>query len=827
MKLDLADPATYVEQDMAAYWRHLRREEPVHWQPGTDERPGFWVISRYRDIQALHRETERFASGRGNVLAALLAGGDTSAGRMLPVTDAPRHPALRAVMSVSFTPRALRRVQPRIEENARELVRRAAAVDTCDFAAEVAEQIPLHTICDLLDVPASERAFLLGVAKQSLGFETPDESDVKARLARMEIVRYFQELAATRRSRPGDDAISTLVAGEVQGEILSDEDVALNCYSLLLGGDETARLTIIEAVRALAEHPEQWRDLKNGDVDLAGATEEVLRWATPAMHTARCATRDTTLQGRHIKAGDLVTLWLSSANRDEEVFPDPDAFDLRRSPNRHVSFGLGAHFCVGSQLGRMEIKAVLAALREHVPDITLTGPGKRIYSSFLNGYSSLPVSFQPAARSGPGSRSGTVCSQSGRRIKLFCIPFAGGSVRAFQPLMTELRPEIEAIPLERAGRDGRHQEQPHKTFDEAVEDIAAQVVRQSGGGPYALYGYSLGGLLAYEAAHRLMDNGHPPPQHLLVSASKPPQRRYGHDGTPAIHTFPDLAFLGALASTGGVPEEFLHNADAVSYFTSLIRHDYELYAQYAHSGARPRLTCPMTVVTGSEDPVTSHKDVDLWAELTSGPVSHLEFGGAGHFFLDSHAPALARRVHTVLLDEPAQPAGLLTPNLFRDAMARLAAPVTVITTRDLDGRPRAFTASAVCSLSAEPPLLLVCVNGSCSTHDVFTTADRFLVNVLNHEQADAARDFAHHDRATAEAALVPLELGLPGLPDASARFACTRRQVLPGGDHSILIGRLETVSLSDSPPLIHYEGGWHRPPAVPAERSTGLRSQLV
>lgn len=160
-------------------------------------------------------------------------------------------------------------------------------------------------------------------------------------------------------------------------------------------------------------------------------------------------------------------------------------------------------------------------------------------------------------------------------------------------------------------------------------------------------------------------------------------------------------------------------------------------------------------------------------------------------------------------------------------MARLAAPVTVITTWDTEGRPRAFTASAVCSLSEEPPLLLVCVNNSSRTHDLFTTADRFLVNVLDHEQADVARAFARHDRAAAEAALVPLELGLPGLVDASARYACTRRQVLPGGDHSILTGRLESVTLSGHPPLIHYERGWHRPTAVPADRSPDLPSQLV
>lgn len=828
MTFDLSDPATFTDHDMPSFWRRLRQDDPVHWQPPAGGRPGFWVISRYRDVQALHRDTEGFASAKGNVLAAVLAGGDTGSGRMLPVTDAPRHPALRAVMSVSFTPRALRRIQPRVEENARELVRRAAAVGACDFAAEVAEQIPLHTICDLLDVPATDRPFLLDVAKKSLGFEEPDQSDLQARLARSEIVRYFQDLARTRRAHPGEDAVSALVTGEVQGERLSDEDIALNCYSLLLGGDETARLTMIDAVRALAEHPAQWQALKDGHAELATATEEVLRWATPAMHAARQATRDTTLHGLQIRAGDLVTLWLSSANRDEDVFPDPDAFDLTRTPNRHLSFGFGSHFCVGAHLGRMEIRAVLAALRDHVSDIRLTGPGSRVHSTFLNGYSSLPVSFAPAAEprgtNGPPAPAATVQQP----VKLFCIPFAGGSARAFQPLLAELDPQIDAVPIEQAGRDGRHREKPHETFAEAVEDIAARIAPEAAEGPYAVYGYSLGGLFAYEAVRRLVAQGHRPPRHLFVSASRPPQRQYGLDGRPAIHTYPDLAFLGALASTGGVPEEFLQDADAVSYFTTRIRRDYELYAQYRHPGRLPRLTCPVTVVMGAEDPVTSHQDVDLWAELTSGPVTQLELAGAGHFFLDSHSRTIAERIHGALLadgsDVPEQPLGTET---FREAMARLAAPVTVVTTRDADGRPRAFTASAVCSLSADPPLLLVCVNRSGSAHDVFTTADRFLVNVLDHEQASVASAFARHDRVQAEAGLVPLELGLPGLPDASARFACARRQVLPGGDHSILIGRLEHVSLADTPPLIHYQRGWHRPTAAPADRSPGLRSQLV
>ncbi|NEC91725.1 alpha/beta fold hydrolase [Streptomyces sp. SID12501] len=410
-------------------------------------------------------------------------------------------------------------------------------------------------------------------------------------------------------------------------------------------------------------------------------------------------------------------------------------------------------------------------------------------------------------------------------MKLFCIPHAGGSARAFQPLAAALDPRIDVVPFQPAGRDGRHREQPYESFDAAVDDITALIEKEADGSPYAIYGHSLGGLFGYEAARRLTARGHRPPLHLFVSATRPPQRRYGGGGRPAIHTYPDLAFLGALAATGGVPEEFLRESDAVAYFTARIRGDYELYGQYRHCGPAPRLACPVTVVTGADDPVTSPHDVGLWADVTTGPVTHLELAGAGHFFLDSHTGPVVNRIHSALPERGAAKAERpLTQDDFREAMARLAAPVTVVTTIDGDGRPRSFTASAVCSLSAQPPLLLVCVNTGGSSHEAFTTADHFLVNVLDHEQASVARDFAQSDRRQAEAALVPLELGLPGLPDASARFACTRQQVLPGGDHSILIGRLESVALSDAPPLIHFHRGWHQPAPVPADRPPVLRS---
>jgi cytochrome P450 len=189
-----------------------------------------------------------------------------------------------------------------------------------------------------------------------------------------------------RRKNPGSDPISLMATAG-----LNNDDIVLNCYSLIMGGDETSRLSMIGAVQALVAEPEQWRALKEGEVTVESAGEEVLRWTTPTMHFGRSAVTDTTIGDRQVRAGDLVTLWFSSANRDETVFPEPDRFDLARSPNKHLSLGYGRHFCLGAYLGRVEINAMLEGLRDRVSTIEQTGPGRWIYSNFLTGMSSLPV----------------------------------------------------------------------------------------------------------------------------------------------------------------------------------------------------------------------------------------------------------------------------------------------------------------------------------------------------------------------------------------------------------------------------------------------------
>lgn len=391
---DLADPRTFIDVDLSAMWRELRAKAPVYWNPPTgDDRPGFWAISRYEDVQALYKDNKRLTSEKGNVLSTLLQGGDSAGGKMLAVTDGPRHRETRKLMLKSFSPRVIEHVGQLVRRRTQQLIADVVARGEADFATDVADHIPINTIGDLMDIPVADRAKLVEWNNRTLSRYDEDDSQVEEWLARNEILLYFGELARQRRKSPGEDVISALATGLVEGEPLSEDEIVFNCYSLVLGADESSRMSSIGALIAFTEHPDQWRALKAGEVSIADATEEVLRWTTPAMHFGRRAIEDVPLGGEVIRAGDVVTLWNSSANFDEDVFPDAQRFDLGRKPNRHVTFGHGPHFCIGAFLGRAHVSAVLEALRDQVADIELRGEPRRLYSNFVYGYLGLPVAL--------------------------------------------------------------------------------------------------------------------------------------------------------------------------------------------------------------------------------------------------------------------------------------------------------------------------------------------------------------------------------------------------------------------------------------------------
>jgi cytochrome P450 len=395
---NLVDPTTYAEHDMSAIWRMLRSEDSLYRHPATADGPGFWVVTRYADIVQVLRDDTRFTSERGNVLTTMLQGGDIGAGRMMAVTDGARHTELRKLLLQAFAPRVLEGIAQRVRQSIRRLLSEAMERGKCDFAKDVASLIPLETICDLLNVPVGDRPNILRLTKSALMSDESDQDVIVDRAARNEIMVYFSSLVEERRKTPGSDPISLMAGAKFNGRYMPDEDIILNCYSLILGGNQTSRLAMIGAVHAFIGNPGQWRALKDGQVTLESACDEVLRWTTPAMHFGRIALTSAELCDQPIASGDLVTLWLTSGNRDEVAFAEPDRFDLARSPNKHLSLGYGRHFCIGSYLGRVEIIAMLDGLRTFISRIEQTGPELRIYSNFLSGISSLPVILEREPR---------------------------------------------------------------------------------------------------------------------------------------------------------------------------------------------------------------------------------------------------------------------------------------------------------------------------------------------------------------------------------------------------------------------------------------------
>ncbi|MER7728152.1 cytochrome P450 [Streptomyces sp. NPDC096323] len=398
LSADLLDPQVHATRDLTEVFGWLREHDPVHWHDGA---PGFWSVTRHADVMRVVRDEQRFTSLRGNMLATLLRGHDPGAGKMLVVSDGPYHKALRRLLMSGFGPRFLGPITESIARATRTQLRALVARGGGDFVSEVAAQVPLQAICELLGVPARDRGEILELTNSAMLAAPPGEAmSSQARIAQSELLLYYISLAAERRDAPGSDIVSLLVQGEVDGRRLTEEEVLLNCYNLIIGGDETARLAMAGGLLALVEHPAQWARLRSDPGLVDSAVEEVLRWTTPARHVGRTVLSDTGLGGRTLRAGDVVVLWNIAANRDPAVFSEPEVFDLARTPNRHLTFGYGPHFCIGAQLARAEIRTMLTELRTTVSAIGLTSEATRIPSTFITGLETLPVAFVPAEGQG-------------------------------------------------------------------------------------------------------------------------------------------------------------------------------------------------------------------------------------------------------------------------------------------------------------------------------------------------------------------------------------------------------------------------------------------
>jgi cytochrome P450 len=386
----LIDPELHATGDPHALWRWMRAHQPVYWHdPGA--LPGFWSLTRYEDVRAVCRDPGTFSSEQGIVLRPESHGKDPGGGRTLALTDPPRHRQLRAVVADWFTTRSVRSLEDSMRGVVRSVITRAVEAGGCDFVTDVAARLPLYVICHLMGVPEEDREKLFQLASVAFGTADP----VAQSAAHQEIMQYFVELMYQRMEEPADDLVSALVNSPVDGELLPEDDILLNCDNLLVGGTENVRLATSGGMLALLEHPEQWQRLAADPGLLPTAVEEILRWTSSANVVMRVATAPTVIEGQRIEAGDRLMLWIPSANRDERVFTDPDRFDPARRPNRHLALGAGEHFCLGSLLARTEMRVLFRELLDMAVRVEQTGPAVPVRSIVVNGLESLPVRIVP------------------------------------------------------------------------------------------------------------------------------------------------------------------------------------------------------------------------------------------------------------------------------------------------------------------------------------------------------------------------------------------------------------------------------------------------
>jgi cholest-4-en-3-one 26-monooxygenase len=396
--IDLASPDTLAAGVPHAYFTKLRNEHPVYWHESDTHPPGFWVVTKYQDVIDIERDAKTYSSARGG---ALLDDQGEGTELMMLNQDPPQHTRLRNLVARGFTPKVIKGMEPSIRAAAKQIVDRVATRDdVVDFVPNLAAELPLVVIAELLGIPYDDRHKVFEWSNRLIGANDPEYAGLGADApmeASMELYAYAQSLADDRRARPMDDIVTTLITAELDGEKLSD--VEFNVFVLLLSvaGNETTRNLISGGMLSLMQNPDQQERLA-GDLEglMPTAIDEMLRYVSPVQYFRRTATADAEIRSSPIAAGDKVTIWYGAANRDEEVFTDAQSFDVGRTPNQHLAFGgRGPHFCLGASLAKMEIGVMFEEILGRLPDMRVAGEPERLRSNLIAGIKHLPVQFTP------------------------------------------------------------------------------------------------------------------------------------------------------------------------------------------------------------------------------------------------------------------------------------------------------------------------------------------------------------------------------------------------------------------------------------------------
>ena len=383
--LDLTDATIWARPELPELIGELRAAASVERIETAQDGP-VWSVLSYRDASHVLTDANSYSSAGGSLLGSGPGKAPAGAGRMMALTDPPRHRELRAPVLPFLSQRGVRGAAARIAGLATSAIEDAVARGTVDMV-DVVSTIPLVVMCDLLDIPADDRELLVSVCDEAFLGRTPGER----RAGHQRLLPYLFQQVMERRMNPRDDLITALARHSIEGRLLPIEDVVLNLDNIVVGGVQTVRHTAAMSIWALQRHPQCWRQLQMGEVDLNSAVDELLRWTSVGLHVLRTATARTELNGQPIEPGNRVAVWIWAANHDPAVFDRPEEILLDRTPNRHLALGVGAHYCVGAPLARAELGAILSALLDRVARIEPAGEPVHNHSIINFGFDHLPV----------------------------------------------------------------------------------------------------------------------------------------------------------------------------------------------------------------------------------------------------------------------------------------------------------------------------------------------------------------------------------------------------------------------------------------------------
>jgi len=392
--VDLANPDTYAAGMPHSEFRRLREREPVSWQrePGG---PGFWAVTRYHDVVAVLRAPAVFSSWRGGALLADPPPGFLAKLRENMLNrDPPEHTMLRRLVTKTFTPKRIAALETEIATHSRYLVDSVRSRGHCDVATELAGELPLFVICEILGVPHADRAKLYGLTSRMFGSDLADPAEAfrDGIAAATDMREYGAALGHAKLAAPGSDLASDLLAAEIDGRHLTEGEFQAFFMLLFNAGADTTRSLLCYGLDILLDRPELARRLRDEPALWTTTIEEMLRYSSPVIQFRRTATRDVELAGIRIAEGDKVVVFFPSANRDESVFADPDRFDPERTPNDHLAFGSGVHFCLGAPLARLESRHLFTAILE-LPDLERAAPLVSARTNFIRSVRHLEVRF--------------------------------------------------------------------------------------------------------------------------------------------------------------------------------------------------------------------------------------------------------------------------------------------------------------------------------------------------------------------------------------------------------------------------------------------------